>query len=189
MVRIQTLSKELTVFNCILQHIASYNAQAYKAMHCYKKNQKYKTHIYSKNVLVIAFFAMWNAIKSNYEYSHCVICNDTTIAWPCLLCKYLFLKRCIHLLAFAAFIITLCMMFPTYYVLGQYYILAVVVIMQLKQIANGFVYFSHEHETIAQIPLTEKIIKRQRLIRIVVLYADCFSSVALYTIPGFDFTH
>ena len=98
-VRIQTLSKELTVFNCILQHIASYNAQAYKAMHCYKKNQKYKTHIYSKNVLVIAFFAMWNAIKSNYEYSHCVICNDTTIAWPCLLCKYLFLKRCIHLLA------------------------------------------------------------------------------------------
>ena len=99
MVRIQTLSKELTVLNCILQHIASYNAQAYKAMHCYKKNQKYRTHIYSKNVLVIAFFAMWNAIKSNYEYSHCVICNDTTIAWPCLLCKYLFLKRCIHLLA------------------------------------------------------------------------------------------
>ena len=98
-VRIQTLSKELTVFNCILQHIASYNAQAYKAMHCYKKNQKYRTHIYSKNVLVIAFFAMWNAIKSNYEHSHCVICNDTTIAWPCLLCKYLFLKRCIHLLA------------------------------------------------------------------------------------------
>ena len=133
---------------------------------------------------------MWNAIKSNYEHSHCVICNDTTIAWPCLLCKYLFLKRCIHLLA-------ICSIY--YYVMYDVsYLLCIRTILHPSCCSNNAtqvdcqrfcVFLTRTWNNCSNSINRKKIIKRQRLIRIVVLYADCFSSVALYTIPGFDFTH